>query len=596
MKSIVQLINMSLPANMPVNSVKSAKIISERRLNLYDWLSQVLNEAGAEVIATNDMPMTQLLQSLGQQQIDMCIVFADGRTGVNLITKMTEKIRDFRSFLPDIGVLIISTNRETNINANLLPVRSWLVTPNTRSEEIKRYLDECRYANNNNSFALRTIGISPVTPIVQDNGCTADWVLPNFNIKHPGMLLPIARVAVLKNSPVYVEISPQEALVYYPSSESHIYKRIERVLRGLKADVDWVKNVTGANIYLHLDHCNDDKIIRSALDAGFNSIMADGANQTLSSNIRFVQAIKRLAEPYQVPVEGEVGAIDLSGYSKKATTLCSELDIFVEATNVDFVGVNVRQFHGCDYGFDRAREAYLKHREMIQKEYFSSLNLLQSCIQIDTLLNEKGYSVHSLERSKLKQFIDAITYSNDEQIPSAISSFMSEGSIHVNYWLNEIIRGWNMKQGEKIEESKKLLKQALGYGMKNDTNKEKSLDRETLRLIADSLTSTNTKLVLHGGTSIAKEELKFLNSFEVKRVNFGSKPFQLFINALREKASGKYNYHNAELSYNPLETTFFVNEFAADWKSWLNNNPNSMLEYEYELDTLFFKPLNIKNL
>jgi fructose/tagatose bisphosphate aldolase len=593
MKSVLQIINTSLLAEkQPINSIKSAKIISERRLSLYDWLLRLLNEARAEVIAADDMPMMQLLQNFGQRRVDMCLVFTDGRTGVNLVTTITERINEFRSLLPNIGVLIVSMNGEAYINPNLLPVRSWLVTPQTQAEDINDYLLECRFACSNNSFSLRSVVTDSFMPVVQDNEYHVNWLLPNFNIKHPGMLLPIAKAALKNSTPVYVEISPQEALVYYPNQEKDIYKRIERVFLNLKADVEWVKQQTGAKIFLHLDHCNDAEIIKRALDAGFNSIMADGSNQTLSENIRFVQAIIKLAEPYNVPVEGEVGAIDLSGYRKKSTTLCSELDIFVEATGAAYVGVNVRQFHGCDYGFERSREAYLKHREFVQKQYYSSLLLLQSCFQIDNLLNEKGYSIHSLERIKLKQIIDAITQSKEEQIPVIISSFMSEPSIFFNYFLNEIIKEWHMKKGEMIDENQKLLEQVLGFGMKHDSGKEKSLDFELLALIAKSLKGTNTNMVLHGGSSIAKDELQFLNSYGVKRVNLGSKPFQLFINSLRAKAFGKYNYGNTPLSYNPLETTFFVNEFASDWKSWFNNNPSSMLEYEYELDTLFFKPLN----
>lgn len=584
---------MSLSADkQPANSIKPARIVSERRLNLYDWVLQLLNDTGVEVIAADDMSMMQLLQNFGQQKVDMCILFADGRSGVNLLTAMTGKINECRSLLPDIGVLIVSVNSDSYINAGLLPVRSWLVTPKTQSEDIKSYLHECRYACNNNSFSIRTVTPSSNTPVVQDNDCSVDWLLPNFNIKHPGMLLPIAKAAIRNNTPVYVEISPQEALVYYHSTEKDTYKRLEKVFQTLKADVDWVRQQTGAKIFLHLDHCNDAEIIKRALDAGFNSTMADGSNQTLSANIHFVQAIKKLAEPYHVPVEGEVGAIDLSGYRKKSTTLCSELDIFVEATGVDYVGINVRQFHGCDYGFDRAREAYLKHRELVQKQYYSSLNLLQSCFQIDNTLNDKGYSIHSFERIKLKQFIDAITQSQEEQIPAVITSFMSEQSIFVSYWLNEILKEWNVKRGKMIEENQELLQQVLGFGMKHDTFKEKSLDFGLLSLIAESLAGTNTKMVLHGGSSIAKEELQFLNNHGVKRVNFGSIPFQLFMNALKANASGRYNYTDAQLSYNPLETAFFVNEYASDWKHWLNNNPNSMLEYECEIDTLFFKPLN----
>lgn len=591
---INEIINKSLIVDKKANKkLKTAKVVSERRLSLYKWLSLLLKKAGFDVTASDNIALEQMLMNLGERIAEMVIIFADGRTGSNLINFATDKINNVRSLLPNVGILVISTNSDMIFNANLLPFRTWIVTPNTSPEELKIHLLECRFAVNNNSFFLRDF--IPTSPVkvspVQNNICSVDYALPNFNIKHPAMLLPIAKAALRNNSPVYVEISPQEALVYYHTSGKDIYKKLENVFKSLKDDVEWVKYQTGAEIYLHLDHCNDAELIKRSLDLGFNSVMADGSNQTLGANIRFVKAIKELAKSYNVPVEGEVGAIDLSGYRKKSTTLCSELDIFLETTDVDYIGVNVRQFHGCDYGFDRARNAYLKLQELIQKQNYSARNLVDACTYIDNLLSEKEFSVNSLERITIKRFIDAIVQVNESQFYEIFASYMRDLPVTVSFWLNEAINEWHSRQIEIAKESRSLFQNILGYGIKKESFKDKALDFDLLSTIHKNVSETNSKIVLHGGSSISKEDLPYLNQYGIKRVNLGSKPFQLFVNAIRTSKSGKYNYLNRRIGGNPVETTFFLNEFASEWKNWIENYPNFLSEFENEIDTIFFKPL-----
>ena len=594
--NILKIINGHLLESEKVkNYFNNTKIISERRIDLYDykWLKELLNDVGVNTIATDNIPMPQLLQNFGEVSIDVYILFTDGRSGSNFLSSISEKIKQIRSIVPNIGIFLISTNNNININQNLLPPRTWIITPSSKSEDIKNYLHETKYALNN-SFSIRE-SFQPAlisNHEIQHTESLGDWTLPNFNIKHPSMLLPIGNVALKNNTPVFVEISPQEALVYYDymSSENDVYKRLTKVFQNIRADVDWLKKQTGIKMFLHLDHCNDKNIIQYALDCGFNSVMADGSNQTLRENIRFVQNIKKISESYNVPVEGEIGAIDLSGYSKTFTTVCSELDVFVKETNVDFVGVNVRQFHGCDYGFDRSRMAYLNYIERNHKKNYCALNLIESCEKIDKILEEKEYSYDSLERTTIKDFIDKIVYTTEADLISIISFYLANSSISINYWFNEILSEWNFKQKKMIDENQKLLEEVIGFGMKNDTV-EKNLDFDLLAKIAMRLKKTNTNIVLHGGSSIFREDLRYLNNYKVKRVNFGSHPYQLYINSLKNEAVGRYNYKDKLLSYNPLESSFFVTKCAAEWKSWVDNKPCFLSDYEYEIENRFFKPI-----
>jgi len=593
-ENILKIINNRLPGEK--QTIPSANAVSVERLNLHSWwLTKLLNDAGVSIIAADGIPMKQLLQNFSEISLDMVILFTDGHSGINLLTSMMRKITKIRSIVPNVGILIASTNSENYFNPNLLPARVWLITPSTMPCEIENYLSEIRYALNNNSFLFRNffrISQSHGQEI-QSNKCFTEWVLPNFNIKHPAMLLSIANVALKNRTPVFVEISPQEALVYYDyvGYGGDVYKRFNNVFRTLKADVDWVKRQTGAQIFLHLDHCNDTEIIKCALDCGFNSVMADGSNQTLSTNIRFVQSIKKIAEAYNVPVEGEVGAIDLSGFRKKSTTICSELDIFVEATNADYVGVNIRQFHGCDYGFDRAREAHLKHMELKEKQSYQALNLLQSCIETDGLLEESGYSENSNERIILKALMNKIVFAKENALYSIMSSFMSSTFLSVDRWINEINKKWIIKQKNMLDENKRFIEDIIGFGIKENTSGEKSLDFELLASIVKSLEGTNTNIVLHGGSSIISNDLRYLDSYGIKRVNFGSNPYRLFVNSLRSEAIGDINYKNNLLSNNPLEVSYYINKYASNWKNWLNNRPQFLFDFEYELENQFFRPI-----
>jgi fructose/tagatose bisphosphate aldolase len=594
---ITKLLNKSLSVKSSNAVNNAAKIISERRLYPHDWLVQLFENSNVTVIAADGIPLMQLLQNFGELALDMCIIFTDGQSGANLLKYATDKVAQIRTVAPNIGVLLVSANRQLSINRNLLPARTFIVTPITSPKEMSGFLHESQYAMRNNSFFYRNLPNSMTTSMSskKDKSLPLDRTLPNFNIKHPSMLLPISRVAARNNTPVFVEISPQEVLAYYDymSYSGGIYEKMETVFKSVRKAVDQITENINVQMFLHLDHCNDLQIIKIALENGFDSVMADGSNQTLRANIRFVQAVKQMSSSYNVPVEGEVGAIDLRGFRKKSTTLCSELYAFVEATKADYVGVNIRQFHGCDYGFDRARKAYLQYTDRKQKLDFVMQNLLYSCFDIDAILDHKGYSANSDERVAIKTLIDKIVVSEENKIFSVLSDFTTDTPLSSKLWLNHIMNVWNNRQRETTEENERLLKQVIGFGLHEENSGERNLDFNLLGSIAENLRNTATKVVLHGGSSIKKEDLPYLTQYGVRRVNLGSAPYKLFLNSLKSEAVGAHCYQNEPLINTPLDAAYFCNKYASDWKQRLEQEQSFLPDYEYEIEARFFNPMII---
>jgi len=590
---IIQLINRSLLQKQQASlKTGASKVVSDRPLTLYPWVLTLVNQSGLELIASEYISFIKVLQNLGERQVEMVLLFADSRSGFNLISYINTKAQQIRKILPDVGILIVSNNPNDPINSNLLPVRIWIVNPNTTSEQLKIYIIECRFALRNNNFFIREILPTNVIKTLNEINTCIFKSVPNFNIKHPAMLIPIANAALKNKSPVFVEISPQEALVYYQAESKTLYGKIEKVLHQLRKDVDWVKENTGAIIYLHLDHCNDPEIIRIALELGFDSIMADGSNLTLGANIRFVNSIKSMASQFNVPVEAEVGAIDLNGFRKKSTTILSDLEKLTADANMDFIGVNIRQFHGCDYGFERSREAFLELDDLIKKKNYSAKNLVEACLYVDNILSENDFPANSNERKAIRCLIDKSIYTSETLFSELIDEILANPSITVAYWINEVKLEWHKRQIFTMETTRNLFTSILGYGVKQvDNHSDKSLDFNLLSQIEGILNNTEKRLVLHGGSSIKKEDLFHLKKYNVSRINFGSQPFKLFINSLRAAKSGKYNFSNKALSFNPIETNFFINEYASNWKQWIGGTPYYMKEFENEIDTIYFKPI-----
>jgi tagatose 1,6-diphosphate aldolase GatY/KbaY len=105
-------------------------------------------------------------------------------------------------------------------------------------------------------------------------------------------------------------------------------------------------------IAVHLDHCSSFDIIKTALDAGVGSVMADGSHLPFDSNIKFTTLITGLADTYQSGVEAELGKLSGTedGLSVKEIesryTNPKEAEDFVNQTGIWALAVCIGNIHG----------------------------------------------------------------------------------------------------------------------------------------------------------------------------------------------------------------------------------------------------------
>src|SRR5262249_51271888 len=156
--------------------------------------------------------------------------------------------------------------------------------------------------------------------------------------------------AAALGTPVTCEVSPQEALTYHldGSGSRDDRRRVRTALGRLREDVDLVSAATGADVRLHLDHCDDPELIVHALGVGFDSVMAAGPCGPLAMTARSTRRAVEVASAFGVPVEGEVGSMDPHARRRTSRTLIDDLREFVERTEVAYVGLNAGQVHGSD--------------------------------------------------------------------------------------------------------------------------------------------------------------------------------------------------------------------------------------------------------
>ncbi|MEY3336947.1 MAG: hypothetical protein RL771_919 [Actinomycetota bacterium] len=99
---------------------------------------------------------------------------------------------------------------------------------------------------------------------------------------------------------------------------------------------------------LHLDHAEEEILIKEALDLGFDSIMYDGSKLPYWENVEMSKKIVKLCRSYNATIEvelGEVGGKD-GVHAPGARTNPIEAKKFVEETGVDLLAVAVGTSHG----------------------------------------------------------------------------------------------------------------------------------------------------------------------------------------------------------------------------------------------------------
>ena len=144
----------------------------------------------------------------------------------------------------------------------------------------------------------------------------------------------IVQAAGKLNSPVILQLTP--------GSIKYI---------GLKSAVSIARNLSdelNAQTWVHLDHCNDIDLIQECLDEGFDSIMIDASDKEISENISITREVVKIAEPYNVNVEAELGYVPKPNIEidKNKFTEPMEAKRYVEETGITSLAIAVGSKHG----------------------------------------------------------------------------------------------------------------------------------------------------------------------------------------------------------------------------------------------------------
>src|SRR5262245_48961867 len=117
------------------------------------------------------------------------------------------------------------------------------------------------------------------------------YAVPALNVFNLEMLQAACRAAEAERAPLIVQISPRS--VAYAG------------LRPLAALARALADETTIPVALHLDHGPDREACRAALEAGFTSVMYDGADLPYAENVARTREVVALAHGRNAAAEAE---------------------------------------------------------------------------------------------------------------------------------------------------------------------------------------------------------------------------------------------------------------------------------------------------
>ncbi|MSR94878.1 hypothetical protein FYJ34_11790 [Clostridiaceae bacterium 68-1-5] len=151
------------------------------------------------------------------------------------------------------------------------------------------------------------MNMKEILTVAKKNG----FAIPAFNISDYAMFLGIMEVCEETNSPVILEIHPDE--LKFIGNEMVLAIR-EKAIH------------SKVPVCIHLDHCSDFSVIVRAICAGFTSVMFDGAELPFEENISGTKKVIEIAHAAGAgdasAAEGNGQIIPWCGMAEKLGTPC----------------------------------------------------------------------------------------------------------------------------------------------------------------------------------------------------------------------------------------------------------------------------------
>ncbi len=189
--------------------------------------------------------------------------------------------------------------------------------------------------------------------------------LGHFNVSNIEMLWAVVRAGQKTGLPVIVGVSEGERDLFGVNQ--------------IVALVQSIRNETGQSLFLNADHTYSVERVFEAIDAGFDSVIFDGAQLTLEENIRLTQQCVEYARESgrDVLIEGELGFIGTGSQvidaipegaqiTEEHMTTSEDAEHFVKETGVDLFAPAVGNLHGTLRNAPDPRLSIHRIQEIVQ--------------------------------------------------------------------------------------------------------------------------------------------------------------------------------------------------------------------------------------
>jgi fructose-bisphosphate aldolase class II len=178
-----------------------------------------------------------------------------------------------------------------------------------------------------------------------------NYAIGAFNVNNMELIQGITEAAKELRSPLILQVS-MGARKY----AKHVY--LTKLVEAALEDTD-------LPIVLHLDHGDSFEICKKCIDGGFTSVMIDGSKHSFKDNVALTRQVTDYAHDRGVVVEGELGRLEgvednVNVSAEDASyTNPSEVQEFVESTNVDSLAIAIGTSHGA-YKFKPGQKPELR--------------------------------------------------------------------------------------------------------------------------------------------------------------------------------------------------------------------------------------------
>ena len=180
------------------------------------------------------------------------------------------------------------------------------------------------------------------------------YAVGQFNINNLEWTIAVLKKAQELNSPVILGVSSGASK--YMCGFNVVSAMVKELIKSLNITVP---------VALHLDHGDSFEICKSAIDAGFTSVMIDASHYEYEENVRITKEVVEYAKKFNVSVESELGRVGgqednvvSQGVVYADVNECAD---FVKRTGIDCLAPALGSVHGPYKG-----EPKLGFKEMLE--------------------------------------------------------------------------------------------------------------------------------------------------------------------------------------------------------------------------------------